>query len=111
VKTYLNGGLLAQGQGLNVELELLCVGSVLHDIGSTPQFISQPAPCCFGTTGASEAAGFVIEHGWREAQSRRKYETISLHFNARIHNRVPGIEVLVRRNPLNCFDHGPGMGL
>jgi HD superfamily phosphodiesterase len=108
VRTYLYGGLLAQEQGLNVDLELLCIGSVLHDIGTTPQFISQPAHRCFATTGAREAAGFVLEHGWSQAQRRRKYETISVHFNTRTDHRVPGTEALVRRNPLNRFDPSPG---
>ncbi len=92
IRTYFYGGLLAQGQGLKVDLELLFVGSILHDLGISPTFIEEASHLCFATTGAREAARFVVARGWDETRVRRLYESISLHFNARIDHRVHGTE-------------------
>jgi hypothetical protein len=92
LRTYLYGGLLAQGQGLEVDLELLFVGSILHDVGLSPPFIGRASGLCFATTGAREAARFVADRGWDETKSRRVYETVSLHFNPHIDHHLHGAE-------------------
>ncbi len=92
VRTYLYGGLLAQGQGLQVDLELLFVSSILHDLGISPTFIDKACHYCFATTGAREAASFVTARGWDQAKSRRVYEAVSLHFNTYIDHRMHGSE-------------------
>jgi HD domain len=92
IRTYLFGGLLAQGQGIQVDHELLYVSSILHDLGISPKFFDRAAHLCFATTGAREASHFVASRGWNETQSRRVYEAISLHFNPHIDHREHGAE-------------------
>jgi HD domain len=92
IRTYLYAGLLAQGQGLQVDHELLYVSSILHDLGISPKYFEQAAHLCFATTGAREASSFVASRGWNETQSRRVYEAISLHFNPHIDHREHGAE-------------------
>lgn len=92
LRTYFFGGLLAQSQGLAVDLELLFVGSILHDLGISPGFIEGATRCCFATLGAREAAAFVSARGWDGERTRRVYEAVSLHFNAHIDHRLEGAE-------------------
>jgi HD domain len=91
-RTFWWGAMLAQAQNHRPDLELLYVASLLHDIGISPGYIEQASRTCFAVIGAREAAAFVTRHAWTEAQARRTYEAVSLHFNPIVEEARFGLE-------------------
>ena len=75
-RTYLWGALLAAGDGLDFDAELLYVAALVHDVGIAE---STAAPCF--TLRSADAAGRV---GLPPERERRVAEAITLHMNAAV---------------------------
>jgi HD domain len=81
VRTYGWGCLLAEVDGVEFDRELLCVASLLHDLGLTETF---KGPRCFELESAAAAVAFVRERGWDLARSADLGEAIRLHMQSRV---------------------------
>jgi HD superfamily phosphodiesterase len=60
LRTFVFGDLLGQAANLNYDLEILYLGSLLHDLGLTERFDGTEP---FEIDGANAAYAFLKEHG------------------------------------------------
>jgi hypothetical protein len=91
-RTYFWGTLLAQAGLLKPDLELLFVGSMLHDLGFSQRHSEQACTCCFAINGARLAHHFAISQGWETDRAKALYEMISLHLNPVVDVTLDGVE-------------------
>lgn len=78
VRVYLFGALQGKRRGLDIDLELLYVGALFHDLGLTEPFRSE-SKIRFEVDGANAARGFLLAHGASEADARKVWLGIALH--------------------------------
>ncbi|WP_238008394.1 HD domain-containing protein [Dactylosporangium sp. AC04546] len=77
VRTYAWAAMYRQAHGIACDEELLCVGSLLHDIALTPSFDSHTV--AFEEAGGDLARVFAYAAGWPPPRSDRLAEIIVLH--------------------------------
>ncbi|MET7397903.1 HD domain-containing protein [Dactylosporangium sp. NPDC005572] len=77
VRTYAWGAMYRQAHGIACDDELLCVGSLLHDIALTPSFDSHTVP--FEEAGGDLARVFAYAAGWPPPRADRIAQIIVLH--------------------------------
>lgn len=77
VRTYHFGAILASRDGLRLDLELLYVASVLHDLGLTTTYEAEPGS--FEWVGAKRARAFGIEQGMEAQRADLLHDAIALH--------------------------------
>ncbi|RDH76156.1 HD domain-containing protein [Mycolicibacterium moriokaense] len=77
VRSYLWGAVYGAAHGIDFDVELYYVASMLHDIGLTDSFDSHRVP--FEQAGADLAWVFGIAAGWPENRAARAKEIIVLH--------------------------------
>ncbi|MBD8704812.1 MULTISPECIES: HD domain-containing protein [Frigoribacterium] len=68
---------LGASEGLEVDVELLWVAAMLHDLGLAPSFDSHTVP--FERAGADVARVFAAGAGWSDDRGRRVAEVIERH--------------------------------
>ncbi|QII00239.1 HD domain-containing protein [Rhodococcoides fascians A21d2] len=78
VRVFLFGALHGRRRGITVDLELLYVGAMFHDLGLTEPFRSESA-LRFEVDGANAAQDFLLAHGADEASARKVWLGIALH--------------------------------
>ncbi|GAA2047994.1 HD domain-containing protein [Williamsia deligens] len=78
VRVFLFGALQGRRRNIDVDLELLYVGAMFHDLGLTEPFRSQSA-LRFEVDGANAARDFLLEHGADEFAARKVWLGIALH--------------------------------
>ena len=76
-RVFLFGALAGHRKGLQVDLELLYVGAMFHDMGLQPPYAS--ADERFEVDGANAAAGFLRAHGIDEHDVEDVWDAIALH--------------------------------
>src|SRR5216117_2651373 len=81
MRTFAWGCLLAEVDHVGFDRELLCVASLLHDLGLTEAF---RGPRCFEHESAAAAKEFAGERGWDLARSTHLGEVIRLHMQPRV---------------------------
>jgi hypothetical protein len=91
-RTYFWGSLLGQAGLLKPDIELLFVGSILHDLGLSQLNIGQACKCCFSINGARLAHHFAISQDWDRDRAKTLYEMISLHLNPVVNVPLDGVE-------------------
>ena len=88
VRTFGFAQLFAQRAGVEFDLEVLWVASMLHDValgeGATTSSGASP---CFAVRGATGARSLAQRHGWSDEAQRRLAEAITLHLNLRVTRR------------------------
>ena len=77
VRAYLWGVAYADGADLDVDLELLYVAAMLHDVGLTRPFDAHEMP--FEEAGGQVAWVFAAAAGWPDARRTRVAEVIERH--------------------------------
>jgi hypothetical protein len=77
LRSYFFAALLAAGDGMDYDQELLYVGCVLHDIGLTPRF-DDPVRA-FEHVSADVCAELVERHGWELPRRYRLHRAVVLH--------------------------------
>ena len=90
LRTYFWGMLLGKAEGLNPDVELLYVASLLHDLGLSKPHSHKARSCCFAVTGAQAARDFIHGKGWDEARANAVFEAISLHLNLDVPAKIHG---------------------
>jgi len=89
VRTYGFALLFARRAGLEPDLEVLWVATMLHDIALADAVVAPATePVCFAVRGARAAAELADEHGWSAERRRRVAEAISMHINVRVSARL-----------------------
>jgi HD superfamily phosphodiesterase len=78
VRVFLFGALQGCRRGITVDLELLYVGAMFHDLGLTEPFRSE-STLRFEVDGANAARDFLLEHGADEVSARKVWLGIALH--------------------------------
>ena len=88
IRTFEFAQLFAQRAGVEFDLEVLWVASMLHDValGDGAPTTGAVSPC-FAVRGAAEARGLAARHGWSDGAERRLAEAITLHVNLRVAQR------------------------
>jgi len=76
-RVFLFGALTGRRKSLKVDLELLYVGAMFHDMGLQPPFASQTER--FEVDGANAAADFLRRHGIDERDIDDVWDAIALH--------------------------------
>jgi hypothetical protein len=69
--------LLAVARGLDVDVEVLFAGVMLHDLGLTPAYHS--ATVRFGVISANAARALVLEHGMSRKRADNVWDVAALH--------------------------------
>ncbi|MBO9708064.1 MAG: HD domain-containing protein [Caulobacter sp.] len=125
-RVFLFGALTGRRKSLKVDLELLYVGAMFHDMGLQPPFASQTER--FEVDGANAAAEFLRRHGIEERDIDDVWDAIALHTTPGIpqHKRpvvslvTAGVEMDVlglaydefteaeRHEVCSCHPRGPG---
>ncbi len=77
-----------------MDAELLLVASLLHDIGLSPQYLSQARDGDFTCIGGG-AEQFLASAGWEPRRAAAVYDAIALHVNPYVDPRVHGLEAHV----------------
>ncbi|OZC63551.1 diguanylate cyclase [Rhodococcus sp. 15-725-2-2b] len=77
-RVFLFGALQGRRRGLTVDLELLYVGAMFHDLGLTEPYRSESA-LRFEVDSANAARDFLLDHGADEAAARKVWLGIALH--------------------------------
>jgi len=85
VRTYHFGAILAARDALRVDRELLYVAAVLHDLGLTPEYESEPGS--FEWVGARAARAFALSEGVTAARADLIHDAIALHSSVGIASR------------------------
>jgi len=78
LRTFVFGDLLGQAANLNYDLEILYLGSLLHDLGLTERFDGTES---FEIDGANAAYAFLKEHGLPLEKAALVREAIALHLS------------------------------
>jgi len=78
LRTFVFGDLLGQAANLNYDLEILYLGSLLHDLGLTERFDGTES---FEIDGANAAYVFLKEHGLPLEKAALVREAIALHLS------------------------------
>ncbi|GAA3279016.1 HD domain-containing protein [Nesterenkonia halobia] len=76
-RVFFFGALQGRRRGIDVDLELLYVGALFHDLGLTEEY--RDSHRRFEVDGAEAAWNFLLEHGVSEADARRVWLGIALH--------------------------------
>jgi len=83
LRTYLWARCLAVPCGLHPDEEVLWVASLLHDLGLTERYATEPANVpCFAVRGGEAARALCERAGW--ARTDRAVEAITLHVNVAV---------------------------
>ena len=69
--------LIAAARGLQVDVEVLFAGVMLHDLGLTPRFHSPEVR--FEVASANAARAFVLEHGMSRKRADNVWDVAALH--------------------------------
>jgi hypothetical protein len=85
VRSYLWGLAYADGEGLELDVELFFVAAMLHDIGLTPPFDAHEMP--FEAAGGQVAWVFGAASGWPDERRDRVAEVIERHMWASVDPR------------------------
>lgn len=81
--------MIGRQRRMNFDPEVLCVASVLHDLGLTPL---AAAEACFEVEGADAAREFLVKRGMSEKHVEIVWEAIALHTTPEIPSRrVPEV--------------------
>lgn len=83
-RTYFWGMLLAHGEGLKPDPELLYVSALLHDLGLSEQALPKAKSCCFAVEGARLAGLFLQQQDWNDQRRHSVCAAISLHLNLEV---------------------------
>ncbi|MGR3758771.1 HD domain-containing protein [Roseobacteraceae bacterium NS-SX3] len=83
-RTYYWGMILARGEGLKPDPELLYVSALLHDLGLVSGELPKIKSCCFAVNGARLADLFLQQHQWDSTRRKSVFEAISLHLNMEV---------------------------
>lgn len=78
VRVFLFGALQGRRRGIDVDLELLYVGAMFHDLGLTEPFRTE-SRLRFEVDGANAARDFLLERGVGDADARKVWLGIALH--------------------------------
>ena len=81
LRTYAWGTILGAGQGARPDVELLYVGSLLHDLTLTDRFRDHSPMPCFAARGGILASEWAAARGWPEHRCASLGDAISLHLN------------------------------
>lgn len=84
VRTFLLADAVGRRQGLRYDVELLYLGSVLHDLGLTGKLDS---PERFEVAGADAARALAVENGLSEEKADILWDAVALHTSTGIVNR------------------------
>ena len=77
-RVFFFGALQGRNRGITVDLELLYVGAMFHDLGLTEPFRSE-SELRFEVDSANAARDFLLEHGVTEVAARKVWLGIALH--------------------------------
>jgi hypothetical protein len=81
-RTFAFATVLAARDGLRFDEEVLCVASLLHDIGLAPPFnAGEPPKPCFTLTGAAIAEQIGEAARWSAARKETVADAITMHLN------------------------------
>jgi hypothetical protein len=85
--------LLAKANKVPHDMELLFIGTTLHDLGLTDSYCDgQKGEHCFGVTGARRAREAMQGEGWSTQKLEALEEAIILHLNIQVPFRKHGAE-------------------
>lgn len=91
-RAYMWGGLLAQYDGRKVDAEELYVASMLHDLGLTDAYGSNPEIACFAVEGTEAAEAFLKSVAVPDPVRRKITEAVCLHLNDAVPYEIHGLE-------------------
>ncbi|MGH1338417.1 MAG: HD domain-containing protein [Aureispira sp.] len=97
VRTYFFASMFAQYEGSKIDIELLYISALLHDLGISKEHEEKACSCCFAVVGAELAYNFVSGIGVEEERSRQIYNAISIHLNPIVSNRQEPEAILLSR--------------
>ena len=83
-RTYYWASLLGQVDNLSVDVELLYVGCLLHDMGLTETHNPKAAHGCFALNGGDVAYTLAQQYDWTAERCETLYNTIGLHINPQV---------------------------
>lgn len=81
LRTYVFGVLFSMVHRKKVDLEVLYVGCMLHDVGLTTSHRANSEAIGFQVVGAQYAYDFAIQHAQSHERAIQIYESISFHLN------------------------------
>jgi hypothetical protein len=87
VRTYLWGLMLARRDGLELDLELFYVASMLHDLTLGDVHRDYAPMECFAARGGLLAEDWTAARGWEPERRAAVSNAISLHLNTHVHPR------------------------
>ncbi len=76
MRSFAFGRMAGEGRGLDMDEEMLFLGSVLHDLGLVRRFIGKDR---FEIDGADAAADFLSRRGYPDAKIQVIWDAIALH--------------------------------
>lgn len=82
LRTYLFAQLIGKAKGIQHDVELVYVASILHDTGMSSKFMSDRNP--FEVDGADVARKLLASHGISESRQQLAWDAVALHDNGGI---------------------------
>ncbi|MBY0087733.1 HD domain-containing protein [Brevibacillus sp. M2.1A] len=92
MRTYAFGYMIAQKNDLNIDMELLYLGAIMHDLGLTEPFADRERT--FEIEGGEAACHFLVQHGYPIEKAEIVQKAVELHATVEAEKNQPEIALV-----------------
>ncbi len=92
MRTYAFGYMIAQKNDLKMDMELLYLGAIMHDLGLTEPFADKERS--FEIEGGEAACHYLVQHGYPIDKAEIVQKAVELHATVEAENEQPEIALV-----------------